>query len=79
MPIEMMRAEISKVYPSPTWRRKVACMYEDQVIAVYYDFLKRGMFNKKKDTRPIPIKSEPQGIRATEDFKWVQGSVFDFI
>ena len=80
MPIEMMRAEISKVYPNQAWKRKVACMYDNQVIAVYYDFLKRGMFKQKpKNTQSISKQSEPQGIRATEDFQWVQMSVFDFL
>lgn len=62
-----MRAAITSAYSSPGWAKKVQAMPENRVIAVYYDFLKRGVFDqprirpiskpKKKD---ISIKREPE-------------------
>ena len=45
--VNEMRRMISKVYDSPKWREKVRCMYDNQVIAIFYAFLERGRFDKK--------------------------------
>ena len=45
MSIDEMRDRIAKVYPGEKWKRKVANMYDDQVIAVYYKFAREGRFN----------------------------------
>lgn len=42
--IEEMRHDISKVYLSSGWKKKVANMPDKQVMAIYYNFLERGMF-----------------------------------
>ena len=55
--INQMRAEITKVYStSPTWSHKVDRMYDDQVIAIYYKFLKEGRFNTVKKKFQLPEK-----------------------
>jgi len=64
MSIDQMRAELTKARPGPLWQHRVLCMPENQVVAVYYSFLRRGEFNKK----PVKVKQEP-----------VQLSIFDFM
>lgn len=46
MTTEAMRAAITKVYDNPRWRDRVSRMPSYQVMAIYYDFKKRGLFNK---------------------------------
>lgn len=52
MTVEQMRDKISEVYSGWGWKTKVARMYDDQVIAVYHNFLERGMFDK-----PSPVRT----------------------
>lgn len=54
--IEEMRSDISKVYLNTTWKKKVARMPDKQVMAIYYNFLARGMFGHV----PKPIHSTPK-------------------
>ena len=42
MKTEQMRYEISKVYKGAGWQKKVKKMNENQVIAIYYNFLANG-------------------------------------
>lgn len=35
MTIEQMRAEVAKLYPSATWRERVARMPDGQILAIY--------------------------------------------
>lgn len=35
--VDYMRSEISKMYPGPSWRKKVQNMPDNQVMAIYYD------------------------------------------
>ena len=68
MTIQEMRNAISDAYGGERWKAKVACMYEDQVIAVYYNFLDRGVFSGKQNK---PVNEEaPQIVQ--------QLSIFDF-
>lgn len=66
MSTEEQRTAISKVYSSEKWQRTVENMPEDQVVAIYLSFEKRGMLGKvitkpyqrkeeaaKKDIKPI--------------------------
>ncbi len=67
-----MREAIRKVYDTRSWQNKVDNMYDDQVIAIYLNFEKRGILNKvMKKERPIvypkPLK-EP-----------VQLNIFDYV
>lgn len=57
--IEEMRHDISKVYLNTSWKKKVANMPDKQVMAVYYNFLERGMFGhvpKPKNSIHKPIE-----------------------
>ena len=54
MTIDQMRNEIEKCYPGDSWKRKVALMDENQVIAVYHKFLHDGKFD------PEPIYTGPK-------------------
>lgn len=45
--VEQMRAAIYDVYPGWAWKEKVDNMLDDQVIAIYYSFLKKGKFEQK--------------------------------
>ena len=54
MTVEQMRGAIMRVYDTQSWKKKVLTMYDDQVIAIYYDFSNRGILNKiMKKERPI--------------------------
>lgn len=68
MTVDQMRNEIYKVYPSKSWEYKVDRMYDDQVIAVYYNFKKKGLFDEK------PIKDKP-----IHECKTQQLSLFDLL
>ena len=41
MSIDQMRTAVEKVYPGEKWKRKVVHMSDNQIIAIYYDFLKK--------------------------------------
>ena len=45
MNVETMRREIAKAYTGDAWKRKVKNMPENQVVAVYLNFKKTGMFD----------------------------------
>ena len=45
-----MRAEIARVYKGRSWKQKVNRMSDEQVTAIYLDFLKKGKFNESKTT-----------------------------
>ena len=51
-----MRQQVAAAYPSQTWKLKVQRMTTDQLIAIYYRFLKENKFVTEK---PITIK-EPE-------------------
>jgi hypothetical protein len=38
-----MRDQVKSAYPSKTWKEKVAKMPDDQIVALYYNFIKRGL------------------------------------
>ena len=42
----LFRSAISKVYPTEKWKNKVENMPEDQVVAIYLAFEKRGLLGK---------------------------------
>lgn len=55
-----MREMIRDAYPGPAWKDRVSRMPDDQVIAVYYNFLRSGKFNPKPyaDTKTKLPKTE---------------------
>ena len=61
MSIDEMKGVISSVYTGPKWKDKVACMDDGQVVAVYRNFLARGLIGKVVEYTP------PKGLdRLTE-------------
>lgn len=52
MTIEEMRRDISAVYPGVGWKRKCLEMLDNQVIAIYRNFSRRGLFD-------LPPKQKP--------------------
>lgn len=57
MIVEEQRTAISKVYPTDRWKHNVENMPEDQVIAIYLAFEKRGILGKVID-KPYQRKEE---------------------
>ena len=57
MTVEEQRTAISKVSPTEKWKNKVENMPEDQVIAIYLTFQKRGLLGKVI-TKPYQRKME---------------------
>lgn len=58
MSVDQMRAAIAEVYSGNKWKRKVDKMHNDQVIAVYNNFLKSGKFEQRE-----PEKREKKKTR----------------
>lgn len=77
MEIPQMREMISNVYSSDTWRWKVERMPDHQVLAIYFDFLARGMFDKKQ-TKPKPKKESPTNKEAPLSFTPYIGEQLSF-
>lgn len=61
MQVDDMREKIASVYPGAGWKWKVRHMPEKQVMAVYFDFLKRGRFDKPKKAKA----KEPEYVQLT--------------
>lgn len=43
MTVQQMRNAILGVYDTKSWKKKVANMYDDQIIAIYHSFRNKGM------------------------------------
>ena len=71
MTIQQMKDAILDVYDTKSWRKKVANMYDDQVIAIYYNFSQRGILNK------VLRRERPDTSAAKE--KSQQLTIFDFL
>ena len=75
MTIQQMKDAIVAVYDTRSWKRKVAAMYDDQVIAIYHNFANRGILDKTlKKERPITAIPNYESKEQCE-----QLSMFDFI
>jgi hypothetical protein len=59
MTVSQMRAAINKVYPTPKWQNKVAHMPDHQIIAIYFDFLKRNVFEEARKARAAAKRRGP--------------------
>lgn len=58
MTVQQMRDAILKVYDTASWKKKVENMYDDQVIAIYHNFLERDILDKvMRKERPEVTKS----------------------
>lgn len=60
MNVGYMREKIAKAYDGPRWKERVACMPDNQVIAIFYSFKKKGLFDSisymKKEIKPEPVQ-----------------------
>ena len=72
MTIQQMKDAIARVYRTESWQKKVDGMYDNQVIAIYYDFLNRGILDKVLRKEKPKEKHEP-----VEQYQ--QMSIFDLI
>lgn len=56
MTIQQMKDAIVKVYDTASWKKKVENMYDNQVIAIYHNFLERGILDKvmRKEKPVVP-------------------------
>lgn len=59
MKVELMRSEITKVYPGKNWKTKVKNMSDVQVIAVYHSFLRNDRFKSQLVQEVKTTKDEP--------------------
>ena len=54
--VKNMRTAIISAYPGLRWESRVNAMEDNQVIAIYNDFIRKGVFNKvrvpKKQSDP---------------------------
>ena len=74
MTVQQMRDAIAKVYKTESWQKKVSAMYDDQVIAIYWDFYNRGILDKvMKNERPGYAEKKRQ------EKQYQQMSIFDLI
>ena len=48
MNVELMRSEITKVYLGNSWSTKVKNMSDEQVIAIYHNFLRNKKFKSSE-------------------------------
>lgn len=64
MTVHEMRREISEVYPGEGWKNKVSKMPEDQVMAVYFNFLEKGRFSKV-DKKQQQEENNKASVKAT--------------
>ena len=55
MTVAQMRCAIYDIYPGDSWHEKVNNMPDNQVVAVYYSLLARGVFTKRPTGLDIPI------------------------
>ena len=54
-------------YNSPSWHFRVSRMSDSQVIAIYHNFLHKGLFDKKKK------------VKKAQDEENYQFTIFDYI
>lgn len=72
MTVQQMKDAIVRVYLTESWRKKVEAMYDNQVIAIYYDFLNRGILDKV-------LRREKPKEKCTLEVQYQQMSIFDLI
>ena len=74
MTVQQMKDAIVSVYDTTSWKKKVANMYDDQVIAIYHNFLQRGILNKVL-RRERPGAAEKRELEE----RYEQLTVFDLL
>ena len=69
---DTMKRMVAELYPGAGWKARVYNhMSKEQIIAIYYDSLHRGRFDKN-------AKKEKKKIEK-ENRKWYQLTIFDFM
>lgn len=77
MTAQQMREKIAKVYKGPQWQRKVDCMDDSQVIAIYHSFLNKGKFDEPSgQSNIIPGTEKGYDERSFVPFIGEQLSIF---
>ena len=59
MGVDNLRTAIISAYPGTRWRDRVMRMQDNQVIAIYNNFVRNGIFNKVR----VPKKSSDPNFR----------------
>lgn len=78
MTIQQMKDAIVAVYETRSWKKKVENMYDDQVIAIYHNFLNRGILDKTlRKERPVTVMVDRE--QSNEKQICQQMTMFDFI
>ena len=79
MTIQQMKDAIVVVYDTASWKKKVANMYDDQVIAIYHNFLDRGILDKvmRKEKPKVNKIIEVQATYVEPESQ--QMTIFDFM
>jgi hypothetical protein len=76
MNVEQMREAIMYVYSSESWKRKVSNMPDDQVIAIYFDFNRKGYLEKPPRDSGRKFETKTNDISKN---KAVQISIYDLL
>lgn len=79
MTVQQMRNAILRVYDTNSWKKKVANMYDDQIIAIYHDFKNRGILNevvRKEKPSIVNLMETPNTYIPPES---EQMTIFDFM
>lgn len=63
--VDQMRSAIFDVYSGYSWKDRVRNMADNQVIAVYYSFRERGVFDKPKKYSEKPNKTTKRELSRT--------------
>lgn len=81
MTVNQMREAISKVYSGRKWKSKVARMDDGQVLAIYQDFMRKGLFDRKPNYKaPLrPKKEASKEIMHYEAYSGVQISMDELL
>lgn len=72
MTVQQMKDAIAKVYRTESWQKKVEAMYDNQVIAIYYDFLNRGILDKV-------LRREKPKEKSNVEEQYEQMTIFDLM
>lgn len=75
MSIDDMKYAISTAYNTKSWKNKVENMCSNQIIAVYYDLMRRGLLYG--DFCEKTPKKESENSKKEPEYE--QLSIFDFI
>lgn len=64
--MSFMRLAVSRAYRGDKWKEKVRAMSDQQVIALYFVFKERGMFDPAR--KAAPVVESPTDIEESDVF-----------